>query len=184
MIARFRPGLFKKRRKYPIKRDESGESARRRAFHAFDKGLRPAQVIRKVDISLATACRYFADWKKHSPAFELRYRSLRTLSKRRGELSEETMKMIAEILEMSVEEVLWRLQRPWGLKQLLLGEWPDYVREARQSEAEARLLAAVRIVRFNELFGVTPDRQREILEALIDTCLKEGPRQNAREGEP
>ena len=167
MIARFRPSLFKNRRKYPIKRDEFGKSARRRAFDAFDRGLRPAQVIREVDISLSTACRYFADWKKHHPKLEVRYDLLKTLRKMRGELSDETLNRIGEALGMNLEEVLQRLQRPWGLKQLLTGEWPNYVREARQSEAESRLLAALRIVRVIEFWGVTPERQREVVERVV-----------------
>ena len=175
MTARFRPGLFKKRRKHPIKHDEFGKSARRRAFHAFDQGLRPAQVIREVDISLATARRYFADWEKHHPRLEVRYDLLKTLRKGRGEFAEQTVNKIGETLDMSVEEVLRRLERPWGLKQLLMGEWPDYAREARQSEAESRLLAGLEIVHVIEFWGLTPERQREVLKrvgkALFDEAL-------------
>ncbi len=173
MIAKFRPGLFKKRRKYPIKRDEFGESARRRAFHAFDRDLTPAQVIREVDISPATARRYFADWKKHLPRLEVRYDLLKTLRKGHGEFSEETINKIGETLDMSVEEVLRRLERPWGLKQLLMGEWPDYAREARQSEAQSRLLATLEIVRVIDFWGLTPDRQREVLKRVVKALLDE-----------
>jgi hypothetical protein len=167
--------LLKKRRKYPIKRDEFGDSARRRAF---DEGLRPAQVIREVEISLRTACRYFADWKKHRPKLEARYYVFKKLLKSQGELSERTVRMLSEALHMSVEEAVWRLQRPWGLKQLLMGRWPNHVREARQSEAESRLLAALRIVRAIELWGLTPERQRRVVErvvkALFDEALHRG----------
>ena len=73
MIKKFRPSLLRKRRKYPIKRNEFGESARRRAFDCFDRGLRPAQVANEVGISPRTACRYFADWKRHRPKLDARY---------------------------------------------------------------------------------------------------------------
>jgi len=59
-IFRFR----NKGRKYPIKKDEYGRSARKRAFAAFNSGARPADVASEVGISLQTACRYFSDWKK------------------------------------------------------------------------------------------------------------------------
>jgi hypothetical protein len=178
MIDKFRPSLFKKRRKYHIKRNEFGKSARRCAFDAFDQGLRPAQVMREVDISLATARLYFADWQQHGPGFEPRYRFAKRLLKNHPKFSEDTIAVIGEALDMSVEEVIERLEKPWGLKQLLMGKWSDCAREARQGEAESRLRAGLDIVRSDEFLGVTPKRQREILKAFMDACIEEASRQN------
>ena len=69
----FRLKAPKKSRKYPIKKDETGKTARRRAFEAFDKGMRPAQVSRLVDISFRTACRYFTHWKRLPGHYQVKH---------------------------------------------------------------------------------------------------------------
>jgi AraC-like DNA-binding protein len=126
MTANFRYKLSKKRRKYPIKRDESGKSARCRAFDAFDRGLRPAQVIREVGISLRTACRYFADWKKHRPRLEPRYRFAKRLLKNHPEFSEGTITMIGEALGM----------RKWSGASRSRGESSSYPRASGRIVSE------------------------------------------------
>jgi hypothetical protein len=73
MFAKFCHRPPGRRLRYPIKRDESGQSARRRAFDAFDEGLKPADVAPMVDISVRTAGRYFEGWKKLPQNFEMRY---------------------------------------------------------------------------------------------------------------
>jgi AraC-like DNA-binding protein len=156
--------LRRKSRKYPIKLDEYGRSARRRAFDAFDQGLRPAQVAPLVDISLPTACRYFADWKKLPSNLEVRYRLAKAAYKSTREFSTDTMKLISAHLGMSEEEVAERLQKPWGLKQLLMGKWPNHRQEREQSQAEVRLLAALNLINLLESGGVPP---QTILEQLL-----------------
>jgi len=166
--------LKKKSRKYPIKRDEYRRSARRRAFEAFDYGKRPAEVALMVAISLKTACRYFADWKKQPGDLRLTYRMHKAMLKDDDEFSQQVIKAVAANLGMSEEEVVTRLQRPWGLKQLLLGKWPNYIREERRSQAESRLEAALNIVGFVEHSGMTPGKVKAELGRLIDEALKGG----------
>lgn len=57
-----------------------------------------------------------------------------------------------------------RLEKPWGLKQLLMGKWPDHRQEREQSEAELRLRAALRFIDFMETGGVPPEK---ILDQLL-----------------
>jgi hypothetical protein len=156
--------LRKKPRKYPIKRDEYGRSARRRAFDAFDQGLRPAEVVPLVNISLATACCYFIDWKKLPGNLEVRYRLIKAGRKSSREFSAETIKLIGAHLGMSEDEVLEHLQKPWGLKQLLMGKWPNYCQEREQSEAEVRLRVALNLINLLESGGVPPET---ILQQLL-----------------
>jgi len=75
------PRLAKKR-KHPIKRDDRGRSARQRAFKAFKGGSTPAQVATMVPISVRTARRYYADWKKLPQNLEMRYRILKAAYRR------------------------------------------------------------------------------------------------------
>ena len=115
--------LLKRGRKYPIQRDQFGRSGRRRAFDAFDKGLRPAKVAREEHIKPRTAYRYFQDWKKLPKNLEMQYKAFKTLKKRGIDITGENIELLAEGLGMSQEEVRRDLQKPWGLKRLLMGKW-------------------------------------------------------------
>ena len=57
--------LWRKRRKYPIKRDQYGRSARQHAFVLFDKKYRPAQIFKQglIPVPIRTLFRYFEGWK-------------------------------------------------------------------------------------------------------------------------
>lgn len=158
------PKLRKRSRKYPIKRDEFGRSARQRAFEAFDRGKRPREVVHLVGVSPRTACRYFADWKKLPRNLDLKYLIMKTVRKSSGDFSQKTVDLLSTCLEMSEEEVMERLEKPWGLKQLLMGKWPDHRQEREQSEAELRLRAALRFIDFMETGGVPPEK---ILDQLL-----------------
>lgn len=157
--------LRRKTRKYPIKRDSYGRSARQRAFDAFENGKTAAEVAVMVPISARTARRYFADWKKKLPGnLEVRYRLAKAVRKSSREFSEETIESLGAHLGMSEEEVAERLQKPWGLKQLLMGRWPNRRQERAQSEAEVRLRAALNLINLLESGGVPPET---ILEQLL-----------------
>ena len=88
--------LGKKSRKYPIQRDQFGRSGRRRAFDAFDKEKRPAQVAREEGLKSKTAYRYYQDWKKLPRNFELEYKAFKTLKRRGIALSEKTIELLIE----------------------------------------------------------------------------------------
>jgi len=150
--------LKKKSRKYPIKRDEYGTSARQRAFEAFDQGKRPAEVALMVGISLRTACRYFSDWKKLPKNSELRYRIAKAGLKNELGFPEEVITTLAAKLDVSEEEVMARLQKPWAMKQLVTGKWAAEVRERQERKRQARLKAAAKLIYLYEIVGVPLDR--------------------------
>lgn len=162
----FRIPRRSKRRRYPIKRDEHGRSARQRAFEAFDHGKRPSEVARLVGVSPRTAYRYFADWKKLPKNLDLRYRMMKTIRKDSQEFSKETVESLSAYLEMSEEEVRERLEKPWGLKHLLMGKWVDLRQEREAGEAEARLQAALALINLIESAGVSPEQILKHLLAL------------------
>jgi hypothetical protein len=150
--------LKKKSRKYRIKRDEYGRSARQRAFEAFGYGKRPAEVASIVGISLRTACRFFADWKKLPGDSELWYRIAKAGLKNQPGLPEEVIKTFAAKLDISEEEVRGRLQKPWAVKQLVTGKWAAEVREKEEEKRQARLEAATELIYLYEVVGVPLDR--------------------------
>ena len=160
------------RREYSIKKDEHGRSARQRAFEAFDNEMRPAEVIQVVDISLKTACRYFADWKKRPESFNFQYKKFRSRMKNDSEFSDHLVDTLVEYLGMTREEVVARLLKPWSIKQYIMGKWPNPKKERTQSAQEARLHAALDIVGLLEFRGIPPDETRAKLKKIIDDALK------------
>ena len=75
---------------------------------------------------------------------------------------------------MSRKEVIERLQKPWGLKQLLRGEWPNYKREKAMSQAEVRLMSALELVNLCGISGVPPERVEEAVKEMVKSLLQEG----------
>ena len=157
MLKKLLPRTPKKGRRYPIKRDEQGKTARQRAFRLFDRGYRPTTVAPMVDVTLATSYTYFRDWKKLPRNLDLEYRLWKKVFRTERGLSPDMLTALADVLGMSAEEVVERLQRPWGLLQLLVGRWPNPRLEQAHSEQERRLAAALRIVVAGERSSLPPE---------------------------
>ena len=150
--------IFHKSRKYPIQKDVYGRSLRKRCFVLFEQGLRPAQVARELNMDTEkTAFRYFQDWKKLPKDLEPTYKSWRKVLKNDSGFSDRLVVLLAEVLDMSNEEVIARLEKPWGLKKLLKGDWVALRSRETQSKQEARLLAALFWVNVIETQGVSPE---------------------------
>ena len=164
---------WRKSRKYPIKRDEFGQSARQQAFALFREGYRPSQIDKQemIPVSINTLFRYYEDWKKLPQNFKLKYLIQKIRLKNDTEFSHKFVQELAEFLGMSWEEATTRLHQPWSLKQLLLGEWPNYRRQKTQSEQERRLKAALELICLHEKFGVTLEEITEAFSKLRATAL-------------
>ncbi len=155
--------LWWKWRKYPIKRDEDGRSLRQQAFALFDQKYRPAQIYKQqlLPAKLATLFRYFENWKTIGDHNS--YRITRKVMKSNPDFTEQLAEALSKKLEMPVEEVWRRMGEPWGLKQALRGELPDYRLEREQSEIEDRLEGALAIIGMMELFQNSPEQISELL---------------------
>ena len=160
------------RRKYPIKKNAYFQSARKQAFEEFDKGKRPAEIILAVDISLKTAYRYFADWKKRPENLNFRYDMLRYRMKNDSGFSDLVVDRLVECLGIPREEVIERLSKPWAIKQFISGKWPNLKKKRIQNEQESRLYAALDIINLLEHRGIPPDEVRAKLKNIIDDALK------------
>jgi uncharacterized protein YneF (UPF0154 family) len=155
-------------RKYPIIRDDQGLSARKQAFDLFTSGPRPAQIHKKgmIPVKILTLFRYYEDWKKLT--HHLPYSSIRKLMRKHPEFNEGMIKTLAETFGMKTEEVVKRMQKPWGLMQAMQGQWPDYKLEKTQSEIENRFQAALRIISFVEKYeGREPKQINDLVKKLI-----------------
>ena len=155
-------------RRYPLKRDENGRSARQRAFDLFGTGQRPAEVCKTIPVSLRTACRYYEDFKKLH--HKVPYSMIRKWMRENPEFSDKVIDMLATSLEMPREEVIVRMQKPWGLLQVMKGEWPNYRLERQRTGIEERLLAALQVIQFADRFGHTEPRlvMETLSELMID----------------
>jgi AraC-like DNA-binding protein len=166
MVAYFVKKLGSRHRKYPIKRDESGKSARCRTFQLFDQGLRPSAVAPRVGISARTACRYFQDWKRQPSCLEVRYRVLRAALKNRRIPASDLVQSLAVILGITSEQILEKLEKPWAIRQLLSGQWLAMEERGISRRTLERLDAALDILRIYEVQGISPQRIVEELDRL------------------
>ena len=114
--------IFKKRRRYPIRRDKSGRSLRQQAFDFFDEGFRPYHLYKEklVGASPRTLFRYYEDWKRINdhPSDSIMKKAMR----REPGLSEDLVKELSEQIDMPVKEVMVMVSQPWGMWRLL-GEY-------------------------------------------------------------
>lgn len=163
--------LWLKRREYPIIRDEYGRSARRQAFDLFDEGYRPARIYKEnlIPVSMKTLLRYFEDWKKQKHRASLSL--IKKWLKEDQEFSEKYIQMLADYFEVSTQDIILRLQKPWGIRRLTKGELPDKKLERSRSESEERLEGALRLMFLTEHIFRNPPRQigRFIYEILTLT---------------
>ncbi len=112
-------GLFgKKRRRYPIKRDDYGKSARTRCFEMFEDGLPLPEIARRAGVSKPTVYTYHSQWKKH-PHMDVQLSYLNGLLRRENPERERTIELLARTLGISKEDLETALSKPYGLRSLL-----------------------------------------------------------------
>ena len=160
--------LLWKWRKYPIKRDEQGRSLRQRAFDLFDKKLRPSAIYRQhlLTIKQKTLLRYYEDWKRKK-GDHVSDRMIKKVMKNNPDFTEQLLRTLSQELEMPFEEVIKRMQRPWGVKQALRGQLPDYRLKREQSEIEARLNGGLGFMQMGELFQKSSKELAELLQQIV-----------------
>ena len=84
----------KKRRKYPIKLDEKGKSARSRCFEMFRDNTPSSEIAKIVGVKVETVRRYHQQWKKN-PNFEGQHAYFKELLKRTAPDRERTIELCA-----------------------------------------------------------------------------------------
>jgi hypothetical protein len=165
-------------RKYPIKRDEYGMTARQRCFQSFDKGLRPSEVTRGVGISLKTACTYFYQWKRLPKHLKLNYRIMKRALAELPGLREEIIRTLSKKLKMPKRKIKAQLESPWGIRQLVDGKWRTLVNLKEEEEKQLRLKVAYRIVRLCEERGLSLRDISHELNKLQQRTPKKRKKQN------
>jgi len=142
------------RRRYPIKLDEYGRSARSRAFDYLEQGMRPAEVAPKVGISARTARRYYADLKKNGPCYGGRYRLFRDMVAK-WEGSADRITKLSQMYGMSREAFVRAIETPYGLRRILVGKRPSRYNVLEADHLIQRLQGAMRLIDLLEMTGAT-----------------------------
>ena len=83
--------------------------------------------------------------------------------KNNPEFSEKFIKDLADYFGVSTEDIILRMQKPWGITSLSKGELPDNRLYRIQSEVEDRLDAALRLLYLGEqAFHNTPEQVMQL----------------------
>jgi hypothetical protein len=110
----------KKRRKYPVKLDEKGRSARSRCFEMFRDNTPLSEIAKIVGVKIETVRRYHQQWKKN-PNFEGQHAYFKELLKRTAPHRERTIELCARACRITKEETETVLSQPHGLRRLMSG---------------------------------------------------------------
>jgi hypothetical protein len=112
----------KKRRKYPVKVDEKGRSARTRCFEMFAEKVPLDEIAEKVGVKVDTVRRYHQQWKK-DPDLERRYTYVKSLFKKTTPDREYNIELFARAWGIPKEQLETILSQPHGLRRLMTGKF-------------------------------------------------------------
>ena len=70
--------------------------------------------------------------------------------------------------EVPPEDIMVKMQKPWGIEQLTRGDLPDNKLARLQGEKEIRLEAALRLIYFGErLCRNSPEQNKRLLQEIV-----------------
>ena len=174
-MARLIPKQFRRdKRKYPIRKDEQGKSARRRCFEFFDDGVKPTEAARKIGISPKTAFHYHYQWKKLPEHLEDKYLVLKNYLKERPEVRGKIVKLLSMELGEPEYVISRRLESPWGIKQLASGKWGAIIKRKKEMENDYRYRVAMTMIDMATTQGVSIEEIAEALKKLAGEKSGEG----------
>jgi hypothetical protein len=159
--------LVQKGRRYPIQKDEEGQSLRQRCFKLFSRRRNAREAAEILGMKLATARRYYSEWNRCPPIYEETYKSLRNELKRKGEISPEIIRTLKEALNMPECQIVDILSQPYGLQSLLKGKYVRIRKQELYGKQEMRLEAALQLVVNLEQIGVPLEWIHREIQNLI-----------------
>ena len=113
-MAMFKRFGHRKRRKYPVKWDEYGKSARQRCFELFAERMPHGEIAETVGIKIETVRRYHLQWKKN-PYFDRQYAILKGLLKKDAPDRDDTITLLAKMYGVEKEKIEEILVQSHGL---------------------------------------------------------------------
>jgi hypothetical protein len=121
-MAGFKMFGRKKRRKYPVKVDEIGRSARSQCFEMFAEKVPLHEIAEKTGVKVDTVRRYHQQWKK-DPGFERRYIFAKTLFKKNAPDRDSNIELFAKGFGIPEDQLEAILSLPHGLRRLMTGKY-------------------------------------------------------------
>jgi hypothetical protein len=121
-MAIFKRFRRKKRRKYPVKVDEKGRSARSRCFEMFAEKVPLHEIAEKAGVKVDTVRRYHQQWKK-DPGLERRYTYVQSLFKKAAPDRDKNIELFARVWGITQERLETILAQPYGLRRLMTGKF-------------------------------------------------------------
>ena len=128
-MAAIRIFRWKKSRRYPIKRDEYGISARARCFEMFKENIPFPKIAAQVGVKIITVRKYHQQWRQIDPDFEKRCAFVKKMFDKTEPMREVNIAAFAKALGITPEEFEVVLSQPHGLSRLLFGKlfFPTHV---------------------------------------------------------
>jgi hypothetical protein len=164
---KFRRLFGKKKRKYPIKRDERGRSLRQQCMELFNEGKRPVEVAEELKMEESTAQRYFRQWKQLGPNFETTYNYTKRLLTPGSPYRDQNLKDMASVCKVPVEELEAALSRPHGLRRLMTGKTTFPGHEDARKRLQRILGVAIFLDSHLAKYGMTFQDVRFAFEQLM-----------------
>jgi hypothetical protein len=121
-MAAFRLFGWKKRRKYPVKVDEQGRSARSRCFEMFAEDVPFNEVVKVTGVKIDTVRRYHQQWQK-KPDIERQYAYVKELFKKTTPDRDKNVELFSTTLGIEKEQFEAVLSQPHGLRRIITGKF-------------------------------------------------------------
>ena len=112
----------KKKRKYPIKRDEEGRSASQRCFQMFEHGVPAPEIVKATGVTIGTLKTYHKQWKKY-PNLEAQHAYFKGLLNKKSPDHERAVELAVRYSGVQREELEAILQKPHGLRSMMMGKF-------------------------------------------------------------
>ncbi len=114
------PKMFQRKRgrKYPIKRDGEGRTARQRCFEMLKDKVPLPEIAKTVGVKIETVRKYYQQWKKN-PDIERNLAYYNWIFDPSAPDRERSKEITASLFGMSKEQLETVLQQPYGLRRLL-----------------------------------------------------------------
>ena len=94
---------------------------------------------------------------------------LKKYMKEKPEFSEKLITELARHFGVSTEQIILRMQKPWGISQLVKGELPGNKLVRVQNENEERLKAALDLIYFGErVCRNSPEQIKRLLQEIVN----------------
>jgi CRP-like cAMP-binding protein len=120
LIEKFFRG--KKTRKYPIKRDARGKSARRQCFELFAdytaEDIVLEDIAKTAGVTIETVATYYRQWKKE-PTLEKQLAFAKQLFDKNAPDRDKNLELFAKLLRIPREQLETILHQPHGLRRIM-----------------------------------------------------------------